>query len=126
LITNNFSILYIDDDIILKEKYMRFLRLYFKNVYEASSGKEALEKYYIYKPDVIILDINIPKINGIKVAKEIREVDEDIILIVLSASSQTEKILSVVDLKLFKYIIKPIKTFDFETLLKNVIIQLKK
>lgn len=126
MITNNFSILYIDDDIILKEKYMRFLRLYFKNVYEASSGKEALEKYYIYKPDVIILDINIPKINGIKVAKEIREVDEDIILIVLSASSQTEKILSVVDLKLFKYIIKPIKTFDFETLLKNVIIQLKK
>ncbi|MGB3751229.1 MAG: response regulator transcription factor [Arcobacteraceae bacterium] len=126
MISNDFSILYVEDDLILKEQYVRFLRLYFKNVYEASNGKEALEKYYIYKPDIAILDINIPKINGLKVAQEIRELDEDIILIMLTAYSDTEKLLSAVELKLCKYLIKPLKTFELETILESVIVKLKK
>lgn len=126
MISNDFSILYVEDDLILKEQYVRFLRLYFKNVYEASNGKEALEKYYIYKPDIAILDINIPKINGLKVAQEIREIDEDIMLIMLTAYSDTEKLLSAVELKLCKYLIKPLKTFELETILESLIAKLKK
>jgi len=123
---NNFSVLYVERDLIFKDKYTRFLRLFFKNVYVASSQKEALEKYYIYRPDILIFDIDTPQINGMKVAQEIRQFDEDIIFIVLTASSDTDKILIAAELKLFKYLIKPIKTFEIETLLKNVTTQLTK
>jgi len=123
---NNFSVLFVENDLILKERYMRFLRLYFKNVYEASNGKDALEKYYIYKPDVAIVAMDIPKIDGITVAKEIREVDEKIILIMLTAYSNTSQLLDAMELKLFKYLIKPMKTFEFESLLEGVTLKLKK
>jgi len=123
---NNFSVLFVENDLILKERYMRFLRLYFKNVYEASNGKDALEKYYIYKPDVAIVAMDIPKIDGITVAKEIREVDKKIILIMLTAYSNTSQLLDAMELKLFKYLIKPMKTFEFESLLEGVTLKLKK
>ena len=122
--TSDFSILYVEDDSLLQEKYLQFFKLYFKNVYAASNGKEALEYYFLYKPDIAILDINIPEINGLKVAHKIREVDEKIILIMLTAYSDTEKLLDAIELNLYKYLIKPIKTFELENILQNVIIKL--
>lgn len=125
MIKNNYSVLYVENDLILKEKYLRFLRLFFKNVYEASNGQEALEKYYIYKPDVAILAINIPKKDRIAVAKEIREIDENIMLIMLTAYSNTSQLLDAKDLNLFKYLIKPMKTFELEDLFRDTIIKIK-
>jgi len=122
---NNFSILYVEDDLILKDKYVKLLKLYFKNVYQATNGEEALEQYSHYKPDIAILDINIPKINGLKVAKKMREKDENIILIMLTAYSDTEKLLDAIELNLTKYLIKPIKTFELEEILEETIIKLK-
>ena len=121
---NDFSILYVEDNLVLKEQYVRFLQLYFKNVYEASNGEEALEKYTLYNPDIAILDINIPKINGLKVAKTIREKNPDIILIILTAHSDTDKLLEAIELNLCKYLIKPIKTFELEIILQNTIAKL--
>jgi DNA-binding response OmpR family regulator len=121
---NDFTILYVEDDKNLREIYVQFLKLYFKNVYEACDGEEALEKYSLYKPNIAILDINIPKINGLKVAKKIREDNDDIILIMLTAYSDTEKLLDAIELNLTKYLIKPIKTFELEDILSESISKL--
>jgi len=85
MIQSNFSILYVEDDATLRSIYVELLQLHFKHVYEASDGKEAIEKYSLYQPSVVILDINIPKINGLKVAKIIRDKNPDVILIMLTA-----------------------------------------
>lgn len=123
---NNFSILYAEDDKNLRDKYSKLLKLYFENVYEASDGQEALELYALYKPDIAILDINLPKINGLKAAKQIRLNNETILLIMLTAYSDTEKLLDAIELNLMKYLIKPIKTFELETILLDAISKLKK
>ncbi len=125
MISNNFSILYVEDDLLLRDKYVKLFQLYFKNVYEATNGEEALELYSLYKPEIAILDINIPKINGLKVAKKIREENENIILIMLTAYSDTEKLLDAIELNLTKYLIKPIKTFELEEILTETITKLK-
>ncbi len=125
MIQNNFSILYVEDDLLLREKYVQLLKLYFKNVYEAKDGEEALEQYALYQPDIAILDINIPKLNGLKVAQQIRKENENIILIMLTAYSDTEKLLDAIELNLYKYLIKPIKTFELEELLSNLITKMK-
>lgn len=124
MIQNNFSILYVEDDATLRNIYVELLQLYFKNVYEASDGKEAIEKYSLYQPSVVILDINIPKINGLKVAKIIRDKSPDVILIMLTAYSDTQKLLEAMELKLTKYLIKPIKTFELEDILADVVLKL--
>ncbi|MDD2698588.1 MAG: response regulator transcription factor [Arcobacteraceae bacterium] len=122
---NNLSILYVEDDNNLRDRYTQLLKLYFQNVYEASNGEEAMEKYTLYKPDVAILDINIPQINGLKVAKKIREDNENIVLIMLTAYSDREKLLEAIELRLTKYLIKPIKTFELEDILIETISKLK-
>jgi len=122
---SNFSILYVEDDTNLRDKYTQLLKLYFQNVYEACDGEEAIEKYLLYKPNIVILDINIPKINGLKVAKEIRKDNENILLIMLTAYSNREKLLDAVELHLTKYLIKPIKTFELEDILVETISKLQ-
>jgi two-component system, OmpR family, response regulator VanR len=118
---SKFSILYAEDDDKIREKYAKFLRLYFKDVYEARNGEEALELYDANKPDVIILDINMPIINGLEVAKIIREIDKESQLIILSAYSDREKLLVATELMLTKYLIKPIQSFELEAIVVKCI-----
>lgn len=122
---SRFSILYAEDDIKIREKYAKFLSLYFCDVYEASNGKEALELYKSVKPDVIILDINMPIISGLEVAKNIREIDTITQIIILSAYSDKDKLLAATELFLTKYLIKPIQSFELEDILRKSIEKLQ-
>ena len=123
---NNFSILYVEDDSFIRSKYVKLLKLYFTNVYEASNGEEALNIYNDKKPQIIILDINIPLINGLEVAKKIRETDSSPKIIFFTAYSDKEKLLEAIELRAVKYLIKPIKTFELEELMETMAQELKK
>jgi DNA-binding response OmpR family regulator len=70
------KILLVDDDMTLHEMYAERLRAEGYNIVSAYDGEEALEKSMKEKPDIILLDIMMPKINGIDVMKKLRE-DED-------------------------------------------------
>lgn len=67
------KILLVDDDMTLHEMYAERLRAEGYNIVSAYDGEEALEKTLKEKPDIILLDIMMPKINGIDVMKKIRE-----------------------------------------------------
>lgn len=69
----NAKILLVDDDVTLHEMYAERLRAEGYVVVSAYDGEEALSKVYEDKPDVILLDIMMPKINGIDVLKKLRE-----------------------------------------------------
>ncbi len=116
-----FSIVYAEDDDFIREKYAKFLNLYFLNVYEAVNGQEALELYTKHKPHVILLDINMPLVNGLEVAKLIRENDKLIQIIILSAYSDKEKLLEAIELSLIKYLIKPIQSIELEDIIVKCI-----
>lgn len=122
---SKFSILYAEDDDKIRKMYAKFLRLYFRDVYEAINGEEALYLYDKNRPNIIILDINMPIISGLEVAKIIREKDQETQLIILSAYSDREKLLVATELMLSKYLIKPIQTFELETIIVKCIQNLK-
>ncbi len=67
------KILLVDDDMTLHEMYAERLRAEGYSIVSAYDGEEAIEKVYKDMPDVILLDIMMPKINGIDVMKKIRE-----------------------------------------------------
>ena len=118
---SKFSILYAEDDDKIREKYVKFLKIYFKDVYEAVNGQEALELYEENNPDIIILDINMPIIDGLQVAKTIRKKDKQVQILMLTAYSEKEKLLAAIELSLIKYLIKPIQTFELEEIISNCI-----
>lgn len=67
------KILLVDDDVTLHDMYAERLRAEGYNIVSAYDGEEALEKVSKEQPDVILLDIMMPKINGIDVMKKLRE-----------------------------------------------------
>jgi DNA-binding response OmpR family regulator len=90
----------------------------FFSVVIAKDGNEGLKKFKTYKPDIIITDIMMPFCDGLEMTQKIKEVDELIPIIVLSAHSEKEKLLKAIDLGINKYFIKP---FDPEELIEHII-----
>ncbi len=114
------TLLYAEDDQETRENYAYVLKQYFDEVYTAQDGKEALRVYREKKPNVLLLDISMPLLNGLDVAKEVRRSDEKTPIIMLTAHSEQDKLLKAVNLKLEAYLIKPIDNL----LLKNTMLNL--
>jgi len=115
----NLSILCVEDDKEALEDITYLLKKSFDEIYEATDGSMALDIFNTKTPDIILLDINIPKIDGLKVAENIRKVSPNIPIVFLSAHSEKEKLLKAINLKVSSYIIKPFKINELkETLFK--------
>lgn len=69
-----------------------FESIFFK-VYQAKDGYEAIENFQKNKIDVILCDINIPKLNGLDVVNNIRKANKDVVIIMVSAYSDSETLL---------------------------------
>ncbi len=91
---SDFSILIVDDDFDLLNYYKKLLSILgFKSIDVADNGLEAVNKYKQQKirPDIILMDIQMPKMNGIDASKIILEIDPDANIIIISGDSQIEE-----------------------------------
>jgi len=118
---NNLTLLYVEDDPIIRENLTEVFKSYFENVIVTDNGTSALEIYENAKPDVIILDISIPGVNGLTVANTIRNIDENVVILIISAYSDKDKLLKAINLKLFAYLIKPVSKEQLNKSLTNII-----
>ena len=84
------KILFADDDLKYALILKRFLESEGYEVYYAGNGRIALEQYPAVKPDLILLDINMPEVNGYEVARRIRETDKQTLIFFLT--DRTDKI----------------------------------
>jgi len=117
----NFTILYVEDDEMVRKSAVEYLKRVCKEVIQAKDGKEAIGIWKEFKPDIIITDISMPRLNGIDMASYIRANDKDVQIIIATAHSDTEYLLKAVELQLVKYIIKPITKDKLETALNKSI-----
>ncbi|MEA2016846.1 MAG: response regulator transcription factor [Campylobacterota bacterium] len=118
---DNLTLMCVEDDLESQKDIVYLLKKYFKNIYTASDGEEALKVYKNKKPNIILLDINIPKLNGLDVASKIRESDITTPIIFLTAHSEKNMLLQAIDLQVSSYIIKPFKIEELkETIFKII------
>ena len=80
-------------------------------VAEASDGCEAVEKFQETNPDLITLDLVMPKVDGLEAIKRLRAVDRDVKIVVISALDQRHSLLEAMRLGADDYVVKP---FDAE------------
>lgn len=104
----NISILCVEDEFGIRQSIVNTLKYYFKDVYEASNGKEALELYEYYKPKIVITDIQMRDGDGVELVKKIRENDFETMLIMLTAHSNEEYLIDLINLNINHYILKPL------------------
>jgi len=104
-----YTLLFVEDEAMIRRIAVRILRPYFIEIYEAKDGVEALELYYSHNPDIIITDIEMPNMDGLTLCKTIRAKDKTTPIIITTAYTTTEYLLEAVGLNLIKYVLKPIK-----------------
>ncbi len=116
-ILKKLRILYVEDEAALSRLLKEAIGSRFDEFHLAHDGMEGLAKYRKIKPDIVITDITMPKMDGLEMARKIHNEDRNIPLIVLSAYSDKEKLLCAIDVGINKYLIKP---FDPDTLLEYI------
>jgi len=105
---SEYRLLYAEDDSGVQKYMHELLGLFFEDILIASDGREAYALYKEKRPDVIITDIKMPYLSGIELIKKIREHDHETKIIIITAYSEVELLLDVMDLSLVCYIVKPI------------------
>ena len=104
----NLTLLYVEDDKMIRQNAVEYLSRLCDNILEASNGLEALMIYKKYQPDIILSDIKMPTMDGLEMAEKIRKEDKETPIIITTAHTETHYLLKAVELQLIKYIVKPI------------------
>ena len=121
-----YTLLFVEDEQAIRDNYVQFLCKYFDNVYEAEDGERAYEIYRKNKPHIMIVDINIPKMSGIELVRKIREDDHATKVIMLTAHSDTATLLRATELKLTRYLVKPVTRSELKDALGTVFDELSR
>lgn len=122
---NDLKILICEDDQIARSLLMNILERKFENIIEAENGRVGFEKYKIENPDLIISDINMPEMNGIELAQEIRKENKKIPILFLTAYSDTSYFMNSIELGINAYVLKPVVKENLFNALDKIISNLK-
>lgn len=118
LVLKNSSILLAEDEENLRNSFKKVLLLYVKEVFTAANGEEAFKIYQNHRPDIVITDVKMPKLNGLELIKKIRKENQETPIIVTSAYTDKDLLLESIKLSLVDYLVKPIKEKDLIALLE--------
>ncbi|MBE9828211.1 response regulator transcription factor [Campylobacter concisus] len=119
-ILNNLTILIVENEGDGKKIVQEVMRDKFEKVITAQNGDEGLKKFKKYNPNMVITDVFMPIMNGLDMAKSIKEISKDTPIIVFSTNSEKETLLKAIDVGIDKYVLKPIDLDDFLVTLENV------
>lgn len=102
------SILVCDDAAFMRMTLIKILQEAGHDVIgEAANGIEALEKYKVLKPDVVLMDITMPERNGLEATKDITEYDPTATVIIVSALGQQDKVFAAIANGAKDFVVKP-------------------
>lgn len=90
-------------------------------VAEAGNGQEGVELYKQFKPDAVTMDITMPQMDGLSCLKEIKELDPDARVVMVTAAGQSSKLMDALKLGAKEFICKPYEPEQVINALKEVL-----
>lgn len=123
------SLLYVEDEKILRNVYEKILKDKVTQLYVAENGEEGLELYNKHKPDLILTDIKMPVMNGLEMTKRIKKIEPNARIIIMSAYGQTQYFMQAIETGVKSFLLKPVenkKLFEQIKFLANEIFLEKK
>lgn len=104
------TFLIVDDSILMRNMIRMYLNSFgFEIVAEAEDGIEAIQKYIRSKPDIVTMDITMPRMDGISAIKKIIKYDPTAKIIVCSAAGEKENIIQAIRAGAKDFLIKPLQ-----------------
>lgn len=106
--TKTLKVLYVEDNKDARDALSSMLSNFFNTIIEADNGEDGLKKFKSSTFDLIITDIKMPKMNGVEMIKEIRELNDSIPVIISTAHEDNDFLMSFIELGINGYLLKPI------------------
>lgn len=103
------TVLYVEDEDDIRDQLKLFLTRRCRRVYIAANGKKGLEAFQKYQPDIVITDILMPIMDGLKMGEHIKEIRPNIPLIVITAFEEPRYFHRAIELGVHQYVNKPVK-----------------
>ncbi len=101
------TLLYVEDDEVLSAATTKTLQAFFKSVSIAYDGQEGLELYKNGHFDIVLSDILMPRMDGKEMSREIREIDPQQAIIIMSAHEEAEYLMELIEIGIDKFVQKP-------------------
>ncbi len=110
------KVLICDDSMLIRKKVHDLLnKMGCDNVWEATDGEEAVSLFQRHEPDVVFMDIIMPKKTGLEALREIRELNREVKIVMASSAGTRSNLQESADAGIFDFVQKP---FDDEQILK--------
>ncbi len=109
-LSQHFKLLYVEDDSSIRGVMCEYLKKFFQTVTVANDGVEGLEAFKKDKFDIVITDLSMPKMGGLEMLKEIKELNENQAVLITTAHNEPEYMGGAIKSGVDGYILKP---FDF-------------
>lgn len=119
-IDTHISVLYVEDQIDIQKEFAEILSLYVDEIHVASNGEEGVQSYQKTHPDIIITDIQMPKMTGLEMIEAIRETDQETPIIVTSAYNDSKYLLDAINMGVEHYLLKPVMIDKLENHLERI------
>lgn len=117
------KIMITDDHSIIREGLKNLLELdgQIEVIAEAVDGKDCLDKLSIYKPDVLLLDINMPNMNGLEVLQQLKARKMKVKVLVLTVHNETEYLMKAVDIGINGYVLKDSESSELKKAIFSIV-----
>lgn len=118
-----YGILLVDDEEEVRSAILRKIDwsgIGFGQVHDAENGQDALEKIEQYKPDVLLTDIRMPYMDGLKLCEQVRKKYPSMKLLIFSGFDDFEYAKQAIKLKVTEYILKPVNVEELSEILTRV------
>ena len=120
----NIIILYVEDDEYIRENTKRPISYLCDKLIIAKDGKEGLELYNKYNPDLVVSDIKMPHMTGIEMCRAIKEVNPNQHFIFTTAHNEDSYFIEAIEMQVDGYILKPIDYDLLENKIENILEQI--
>jgi two-component system response regulator PilR (NtrC family) len=114
-----FKILITDDDLDLRELLIEAVRNWDYDADVAKDGEEALKKLMMERYDLVVCDLMMPGMDGLTLLKKIKELDQDILVIIITGYATIETAVKAIESGAYDYIAKPFRLDELMIVIKN-------
>ncbi|WP_103597778.1 response regulator transcription factor [Campylobacter concisus] len=123
-VLSNKKVLCLEDEEAILRNICASLELFFAEVKGVTDGFDALELSMSGAYDALVLDISVPNIDGLEIAKKVRAINQKIPIVILSSHVEQEYLWRAVELKITRYLAKPYDKKSFVKALEDVAFEL--
>ena len=125
-VSKGVSLLYVEDNRMLQQETAQLLKNFFEKIDLAQNGEEGLELFEPGKYEIIITDINMPKVNGVEMVKAIRRKDRHQMIIVISAHDEPHYLIDLINAGVQRFLSKPIDLTELISILNEFCVEHQK